>query len=120
MCDPSNHVVIESMDRALYGLLSGGAKRGELADHGIVIHADLGTLFYARVAPDTRQSCRFLVLMQTSNRRHAEVLERILRVDPVFEGPPTYADILLLQLKRMSVGGANHLVDKVDTYSNLR
>ena len=58
---------------------------GELADHGVVEHADLGALLDPGVAPHALDAPGLLVLVQPPDGRHAEVLEGVLGVDPVLE-----------------------------------
>ena len=62
-------------------------------------------LLYARVAPDSGQPPRLLVLVQPADGRGAEVLERILGVDAALDGPAVQGNVGLGQQQGVAVGG---------------
>ena len=57
----------------------------------------------------TRNVLGLLVLVQPSDGRHAEVLERVLGIDSVLQGPAANPDVRLGQRQRVAVGAADHL-----------
>jgi len=86
--DTSYDVRVERLDAGLQRFLTSGAITSQLANHRVVVDADLAALFDTTVATNVRRYVgRFDVAVQAANGRKAEVLERIFGIDPTFNCP---------------------------------
>lgn len=100
----------------LDSLLTGGTVGAELADHGIIVDRDLGTLNDSRVATDlvlTLGRAGLDVLGKTTNR--GEVLLWILGVDTGLDSPSVNLDVLLLGGQLLVGSNTDHLLDQIHT-----
>ena len=103
MGDTSDDVRIERLDAGLQRFLASGAVTGQLADHRVVVDANLAALFDAAIAAHVRRDeRRFDVTVQATDGGQAEVLERILGVDAAFDRPAFQRHVRLLQFQRMT------------------
>ena len=91
-----------------------------LANHGIVVDADLGALLNAAVTAHIRyRSGRVLVGGEAANGRQAEVLVWVLSIDARLDRPALDADVALLEAEPVALGHADHLLHNVNARDTL-
>lgn len=114
--DTLDDIRVKSTLHVLDGLVTSGAVSAELADHGIVVNADLASLNNTRVAADlvlTLGRSRLNVLGETTNRR--KVLLGILGVDTGLDGPSVDLNVGLLGDELLVGSYTDHLLDQIHT-----
>ena len=86
--------------------------RGELGDHRVVEHGDLGALDHARVDAHAALFRRRAEGLQPPDGGR-EIALRPLRIDARLDGPAVEADILLAEGERLARRDAQHLLHEV-------
>eukprot|EP00050_Salpingoeca_kvevrii_P020708 m.101869 g.101869 ORF g.101869 m.101869 type:complete len:422 (-) comp8978_c2_seq1:355-1620(-) len=114
--DAADDVRVEGALHLLDGVLAVLAVGDELADHGIVVHADLAALDDASVDADAGEAGigrRGLnVSLKAAGGGEEEV--GILGVDAGLNGPAVDANVVLGDGEGLALGNADHLLDNVD------
>ena len=98
----SDHVRVQCFDTRCQRLVSRVAIAGQFADHRIVIDANLAAFLNAAVTANIGNMSRFYVVVQATDGRQSEILERVFGVDTTFDSPTSERDVFLLQIQRMS------------------
>ena len=104
-------------DHARDGLLTVSAPDDELAQHRVVLEADLETAVHGRVEPDPRPAGRPEVVEHA--RRGEEAIEGILGVDPHLDGVPADGEVLLPVAEGLTVRDAQLLPHEVNPRDHL-
>ena len=109
----ADHVVVQRLLHGFERARSIGSVRDQLADHRVVVDADLAALLDAAVAAHVGHGQRLLVGHEATDGRQAEVLVRIFGVDARLERPAVDFDVALLEKQAMTLGDADHLLHDV-------
>ena len=119
MPDASDGEAAERAREPCARLLPRRPVRGELGDHRVVEHGDLGALDHARVdAYATLFRRRAEGLQPPDGGR--EIALRPLRIDARLDGPAVEADILLAEGERLACRHTQHLLHEVQPGDHLR
>lgn len=114
--DTLDDIRVKSTLHVLDGLVTGGTVGAELADHGVVVNADLTSFNNTRVAADFVLALGrggLNVLGETADG--GKVLLGILGVDTGLDGPSVDLNVRLLGDELLVGSDTDHLLDQVHT-----